>query len=129
MSEQRKQLKQMRRVVVKIGSALLADHEVGLAADKIADYGAQIAALKNRGLELVLVSSGAVAAGCQRLGWSARPAAVHELQAAAAVGQMGLAQAYESALSAHGGRGHQPGRQGARHERSPNHPAARGRVR
>jgi len=102
MSEQRKQLKQMRRVVVKIGSALLADHEVGLAADKIADYGAQIAALKNRGLELVLVSSGAVAAGCQRLGWSARPAAVHELQAAAAVGQMGLAQAYESALSAHG---------------------------
>jgi len=102
MSEERAQLRQMRRVVVKIGSALLTDHDVGLATDKIADYGLQIAALKSRGLELVLVSSGAVAAGCQRLGWSARPIAVHELQAAAAVGQMGLAQAYETALSARG---------------------------
>jgi len=101
MSEARMQLARMRRVVVKVGSALLTDHDLGLAVDMIADYCAQLAALKRAGVEVVLVSSGAVAAGCQRLGWRARPTTVHELQAAAAVGQMGLAQAYETALSAH----------------------------
>lgn len=90
-----------RRVVVKVGSALLADREIGLALDRIADYGLQISKLKQASIEVVLVSSGAVAAGCQKLGWSSRPEVVHELQAAAAVGQMGLVQAYESALSAH----------------------------
>ncbi len=91
----------LRRVVVKVGSALLADRDAGLAEDKIRAYCAQLVALRARGIEVVLVSSGAVAAGCQKLGWRQRPVAVHELQAAAAVGQMGLAQAYESALSAY----------------------------
>ena len=90
-----------KRVVVKVGSALLSDRDAGLAIDKIADYCAQICTLNSAGVEVVLVSSGAVAAGCQKLGWRKRPSAVHELQAAAAVGQMGLAQAYETALSSH----------------------------
>ena len=90
-----------KRVVVKVGSALLSDRDAGLAIGKIADYCAQICALNGAGVEVVLVSSGAVAAGCQKLGWRTRPNTVHELQAAAAVGQMGLAQAYETALSSH----------------------------
>ncbi len=102
VSNERRVLEHARRIVVKVGSALLTDQDVGLAEDKINDYCEQICRLKERGLEVVLVSSGAVAAGCQRLGWPSRPVAVHQLQAAAAVGQMGLAQAYESALSRHG---------------------------
>ncbi len=101
-NERATQLSGVRKLVVKVGSALLADREAGLAVDKIEDYCAQLAALKSGGVEVVLVSSGAVAAGCQKLGWRRRPEAVHQLQAAAAVGQMGLVQAYESALSAHG---------------------------
>ncbi len=91
-----------KRIVVKIGSALLTDPSDGLARGKIAEFCEQINTLKNSGKEVVLVSSGAIAEGCSRLGWKERPEAIHELQAAAAVGQMGLAQAYESALSAHG---------------------------
>ncbi|MEM9623518.1 MAG: hypothetical protein AAF993_17870, partial [Pseudomonadota bacterium] len=86
------------RIVVKIGSALLTEPGVGLAVDKINEYCRQLNQLKQLGYQVVLVSSGAVAAGCTRLGWRQRPQTVHQLQAAAAVGQMGLAQAYERAL-------------------------------
>jgi glutamate 5-kinase len=95
-------LKGKRRIVVKIGSALLTRDGQGLNSDGIHDWAAQIAQLRGRGLELVLVSSGAVAAGMQRLGRSTRPHALHELQAMAAVGQMNLVQVYESAFQRHG---------------------------
>ncbi len=90
-----------RRWVVKIGSALLADLEAGLNVPLIRQWVAQIAALRGRGVDVVLVSSGAVAAGMQRLGWKRRPHAVNQLQAAAAVGQMGLVQLYESVFQEH----------------------------
>lgn len=99
---QREPLKGKRRIVVKIGSALLTRDGQGLNSDGIHDWAAQIAQLRGRGLELVLVSSGAVAAGMQRLGRSARPHALHELQAMAAIGQMNLVQVYESAFQRHG---------------------------
>ncbi len=89
-------LKNARRWVVKIGSALLTNDGLGLNREGIQQWGAQIAQLHQQGLEIVLVSSGAVAEGMSRLGWSKRPHALHELQAAASVGQMGLIQAYES---------------------------------
>lgn len=92
----RKKLTTTRRWVVKIGSALLTDDGKGLALEAIAGWTAQMAALRAQGVELVLVSSGAVAEGMTRLGWRERPHALHDLQAAAAVGQMGLVQAYES---------------------------------
>lgn len=92
----RTKLKAARRWVVKIGSALLTDDGKGLALSAIASWTAQMAALRAQGIELVLVSSGAVAEGMTRLGWPERPHALHDLQAAAAVGQMGLVQAYES---------------------------------
>lgn len=92
----RKKLTVARRWVVKIGSALLTDDGRGLAVDAIAGWVEQMAALRKQGIEVVLVSSGAVAEGMTRLGWGERPHALHDLQAAAAVGQMGLVQAYES---------------------------------
>jgi glutamate 5-kinase len=95
-------VKRVRRVVIKVGSSLLSDRETGLARDKIADYSEQISRLQRAGLQIVLVSSGAVAEGCARLGLKTRPDTIHELQAAAAVGQMGLVQAYESTLATHG---------------------------
>ena len=85
-----------QRWVVKIGSALLTNDGKGLAVDAIDDWVAQIADLRQAGREVLLVSSGAVAEGITRLGWTQRPHALHELQAAAAIGQMGLVQAYES---------------------------------
>jgi len=85
-----------RRWVIKIGSSLLTNDGRGLDGVAIDGWVDQIASLKGAGLELVLVSSGAVAEGMTRLGWSTRPHALHKLQAAAAVGQMGLVQAYES---------------------------------
>ncbi|MGC3874158.1 glutamate 5-kinase [Halomonas sp. GXIMD04776] len=91
-----------RRVVVKIGSALLTNDGRGLDEPAIGGWVDQIAALHARGIEVVLVSSGAVAAGMVRLGWNARPSAVHELQAAAAVGQTSLAQCYEGHFARHG---------------------------
>ncbi|MEA3299226.1 MAG: glutamate 5-kinase [Pseudomonadota bacterium] len=91
-----------RRWVVKIGSALLTGDGKGLDRDAMAAWVAQIARLLDEGVEVVLVSSGAVAEGMSRLGWKARPKAIHDLQAAAAVGQMGLVQAYESHFMAHG---------------------------
>jgi glutamate 5-kinase len=85
-----------KRWVVKIGSALLTDDGRGIDKVAIAGWVEQMAALRKQGIELVLVSSGAVAEGMTRLKWSERPQTIHELQAAAAVGQMGLVQIYES---------------------------------
>ncbi|MCE8021974.1 glutamate 5-kinase [Halomonas sp. MCCC 1A11036] len=98
----REALRGARRVVVKIGSALLTNDGRGLDEAAIGGWVDQIAALHRQGLEVVLVSSGAVAAGMVRLGWQARPSAVHELQAAAAVGQNGLTQCYEHHFARHG---------------------------
>ena len=95
-------LQQARRCVVKIGSALLTNNGLGLDVPAITTWVEQIARLRQNGLEVVLVSSGAVAAGMQRLGFAARPHALHELQALAAVGQMGLVQLYESLFQRHG---------------------------
>ncbi len=92
----REVIKNSKRWVIKIGSALLTDDGRGLDRSAIAGWVEQMVALRQRGVEIVLVSSGAVAEGMTRLGWSERPTAVHDLQAAAAVGQMGLVQAYES---------------------------------
>ena len=89
-------------IVVKIGSSLLTNDGAGLDHAAIAGWVAQIAALKRLGKQVLLVSSGAIAEGMQRLGWKRRPHAVHELQAAAAVGQMGLVQVYESCFREHG---------------------------
>ena len=90
-----------KRWVVKIGSSLLTNHGRGLDQAAIARWVEQIAALQMAGTEIILVSSGAVSEGIMRLGWSKRPHAVYELQAAAAVGQMGLIQAYESCFKRH----------------------------
>ncbi|MCH4564481.1 glutamate 5-kinase [Halomonas sp. EGI 63088] len=98
----REALSGARRVVVKIGSALLTNDGRGLDEAAIGGWVDQIAELHRRGVEVVLVSSGAVAAGMVRLGWQARPSAVHELQAAAAVGQNGLTQCYEHHFARHG---------------------------
>ncbi|MDH3639881.1 MAG: glutamate 5-kinase, partial [Gammaproteobacteria bacterium] len=91
-----------RRWVVKVGSALLADQAGGVNTVLIEDWARQIVALRGSGCEIVLVSSGAVAVGMQRLNWSQRPHQVYRLQAAAAVGQMGLIQIYEAAFQRHG---------------------------
>ncbi|NWK46272.1 glutamate 5-kinase [Ralstonia pickettii] len=91
-----------RRLVVKVGSSLVTNDGRGLDQAAIARWAAQIAALRAAGKEVVLVSSGAIAEGMQRLGWAKRPKEIHELQAAAAVGQMGLAQVYESEFARHG---------------------------
>jgi len=89
-------------LVVKVGSSLVTNEGRGLDAQAIARWAAQIAQLRSLGKRCVLVSSGAIAEGLQRLGWAKRPRAMHELQAAAAVGQMGLAQCYESCFREHG---------------------------
>jgi glutamate 5-kinase len=102
MQEQRQKLTKARRWVVKIGSALLTNDGQGLATEAIATWVEQMARLREQGIELVLVSSGAVAEGMSRLGWKRRPHALHELQAAAAVGQMGLVQAWESCFKKYG---------------------------
>ncbi len=91
-----------RRIVVKVGSSLVTDEGRGLDNHAIGDWCRQIAELvSTRGREVVMVSSGAIAEGMKRLGWATRPHALHELQAAAAVGQMGLVQAYEEHLRRH----------------------------
>ncbi|MDF1693813.1 MAG: glutamate 5-kinase [Zhongshania sp.] len=95
MSDKRQSLRACKRVVVKIGSALLTNDGRGLCVEGLDAWVAQIAALRADGREVVLVSSGAVAEGMTRLGWKERPDDLHKLQAAAAVGQMGLIQAYE----------------------------------
>lgn len=88
-------------IVVKVGSSLVTNNGNGLDKSAIAAWAGQIAALAQQGKQIVLVSSGAVAEGMQRLGWKKRPTAVNELQAAAAVGQMGLVQMYESCFAKH----------------------------
>jgi glutamate 5-kinase len=95
-------LRDARRIVVKVGSSLVTNEGRGVDAEAVGDVCPQMAELVRQGRELVMVSSGAIAEGMKRLGWPARPRGVHELQAAAAVGQMGLAQIYESALRTHG---------------------------
>ncbi|MBY4897433.1 glutamate 5-kinase [Cupriavidus sp. AU9028] len=92
---------QAKRLVVKVGSSLVTNDGRGLDHEAIARWAAQIATLRAAGKDVVLVSSGAIAEGMQRLGWSRRPREIHELQAAAAVGQMGLAQVYESQFAQH----------------------------
>ncbi len=88
-----------KRLVVKVGSALVTNNGAGLDHAAISDWARQIHTLRQQGKEVVLVSSGAVACGVQRLGWGRRPKTVHEKQAAAAIGQAGLVQAYEAAFS------------------------------
>jgi glutamate 5-kinase len=95
-------LTQCKRIVVKVGSSLVTNQGAGLDAQAIGSWAQQIAALRENGYEVVLVSSGAIAEGMQRLDWKQRPSAMHELQAAAAVGQMGLVQMYESCFRQHG---------------------------
>ncbi|MCG2586026.1 glutamate 5-kinase [Massilia sp. TS11] len=91
-----------KRIIIKVGSSLVTNDGRGLDHQAIARWAAQIAALRALGKEVVLVSSGAIAEGRLRLGFETRPTDVHELQACAAVGQMGLCQIYESSFRAHG---------------------------
>ncbi len=91
-----------RRVIIKVGSSLVTNDGRGLDHNAIARWAAQIAGLRALGKEVVLVSSGAIAEGMLRLGFEGRPTDIHELQACAAVGQMGLAQIYETSFRAHG---------------------------
>lgn len=91
-----------RRIVLKVGSSLVTNDGRGLDLQAVAQWAEQIAALHAAGRQIALVSSGAVAEGMARLGWPRRPSAMYELQAAAAVGQMGLVQAYETAFTRHG---------------------------
>jgi glutamate 5-kinase len=91
-----------RRLVIKVGSSLVTNDGRGLDSVAIARWAAQISELRAGGKQVVLVSSGAIAEGMQRLGFEKRPTAIHELQACAAVGQMGLAQIYETSFRDHG---------------------------
>lgn len=95
-------LRDARRVVVKVGSSLVTNDGRGLDEHAIGEWCRQLAHLIREGREVIMVSSGAIAEGMKRLGWTARPKAIQELQAAAAVGQMGLAQMYETKLRANG---------------------------
>ena len=91
-----------KRIVVKVGSSLVTNEGRGLDAEAIGQWSEQLAVLAKSGREVIMVSSGAIAEGMKRLGWAARPKAIHELQAAAAVGQMGLVQMYETKLRENG---------------------------
>ncbi len=93
---------QARRIVVKVGSSLVTNEGRGLDEAAIGEWCRQMTALVAQGREVIMVSSGAIAEGMKRLGWATRPEEVHELQAAAAVGQMGLAHVYETQLRRHG---------------------------
>lgn len=95
-------LREARRIVVKVGSSLVTNEGRGLDEGAIGEWSRQLAALAAEGREVIMVSSGAIAEGMKRLGWAVRPHQLHELQAAAAVGQMGLAQMYETKLREHG---------------------------
>ena len=95
-------LRDARRIVVKVGSSLVTNEGRGLDETAIGEWCRQLSVLVRGGREVIMVSSGAIAEGMKRLGWTSRPHAIHELQAAAAVGQMGLAQMYETKLREHG---------------------------
>ena len=97
-----KALQAARRLVIKVGSSLVTNDGRGLDHDAIAGWAEQIVKLRAKDRECLLVSSGAIAEGMSRLDWKHRPNAVHELQAAAAIGQMGLVQLYESCFRGHG---------------------------
>jgi glutamate 5-kinase len=88
-----------KRIVVKVGSSLVTNNGEGLDHSAIARWAEQLAILLRSGHEVLMVSSGAIAEGMQRLGWTKRPQEIHQLQAAAAVGQMGLVQVYESCFA------------------------------
>ncbi len=102
MNETQVPARKPQRLVVKLGSALLTHDGCGLREDTLALWVAQIMELRQAGIQILIVSSGAVAEGVSRLGWKRRPHALHELQAAAAVGQMGLIQAYEQCFQKFG---------------------------
>jgi glutamate 5-kinase len=95
-------LREARRIVVKVGSSLVTNEGRGLDQAAIGEWCRQISLLVREGREIIMVSSGAIVEGMKRLGWTTRPHEIHELQAAAAVGQMGLAQMYETRLREHG---------------------------
>ena len=95
-------LNNSKTLIIKVGSSLVTNNGEGLDRVAIAAWAAQISTLVKQGKQVVLVSSGAVAEGMQRLGWKKRPVEINELQAAAAVGQMGLIQMYESCFAKHG---------------------------
>ena len=95
-------LRDCQRLVVKVGSSLVTNEGRGLDEGAIGEWCRQLSVLVAQGREVIIVSSGAIAEGMKRLGWLVRPHAIHELQAAAAVGQMGLAQMYETKLREHG---------------------------
>ena len=95
-------LRDAQRIVVKVGSSLVTNEGRGLDEQAIGEWCRQLSALVREGRELIMVSSGAIAEGMKRLGWQQRPKALNELQAAAAVGQMGLAQMYETQLRHNG---------------------------
>jgi len=101
VTTERNTLQQAKRWVVKIGSALLTNDGEGLDHAAIQSWADQLAELRQQGMEIVLVSSGSIAEGMTRLGWHERPHEVHRQQAAAAVGQMGLVQAYETSFKKH----------------------------
>jgi glutamate 5-kinase len=102
MAEAQRATEAARRIVVKVGSSLVTNEGRGIDADAIGNWARQLAALARAGHELIMVSSGAIAEGCKRLGWRERPSDLSDLQAAAAVGQMGLVQMYETHLRAEG---------------------------
>jgi glutamate 5-kinase len=102
MSKGTRRLNTPRRVIIKLGSSLITDDGLGLHSEILLGWTEQIMELRRRGIDVVLVSSGAIAEGASRLGWKRRPHALHELQAAAAVGQMGLIQAWESCFQQYG---------------------------
>jgi glutamate 5-kinase (EC 2.7.2.11) len=91
-----------RRIIIKAGSSLVTNEGRGVDLEAVSRWAGQIAGLRAAGKDVILVSSGAIAEGMRRLGWSQRPREMHQLQAAAAVGQMGLAQAYETAFRERG---------------------------
>src|SRR3954471_15856908 len=95
-------LRAARRIVVKVGSSLVTNEGRGLDEVAIGEWCRQLAALARDGREVIMVSSGAIAEGMKRLGWTTRPHEIDKLQAAAAVGQMGLAHMYESKLRENG---------------------------
>ena len=95
-------LREARRIVIKVGSSLVTNEGRGLDEAAVGQWCRQMAALAGQGREIIMVSSGAIAEGMKRLGWARRPSQINELQAAAAVGQMGLAQMYEKKLREHG---------------------------
>lgn len=95
-------LSQAKLIVVKVGSSLVTAEGRGIDQAALNRWATQIARIKAQGTQVIFVSSGAIAEGVKRLGWPKRPTAINELQAAAAVGQMGIAQAYQNAFAPHG---------------------------